>query len=113
MNVEAIKAKIRAKQPVSPEEMAKGILSDKFLLFNFLLDNNLADVNQALRLNLKQTFLPFAPSRLAIEQVIKSYIEKNDVASLNVLLREFDYNPNANNYTTHPELKNALKFLKK
>lgn len=112
MNVQAIKAKLQAKKPVSPQEMAHGILNDRFLLFNFLMDNNLADVNQALRLNLNNDFLPFAPSRPAIEQVIKAYIEKNDVAALNTLLREFDYNPNANNYTTNPELKKQLKFLK-
>ncbi len=109
MNLQDIKKRILAKQPVTAQEIAWAATQDKYVLFNTLLDNNLADVNYALRINLKNKFLPFVPDRKAIEGVLSSYIEKGDHASLQTVLDEFDFNPNANNYTTNQEFLQHLK----
>jgi hypothetical protein len=55
--------------------------------------------------------LPFVPNRKAVEQVINAYIMKNDVVALQKILDEFDYNPKANNYTTHLGFIQQLKTL--
>lgn len=109
--IDFIKDKIR-KGTATVSEIGYAITQDRHLLFNMLMDNNLADVNVTLRTELGQrNNLPFAPNRKAIEQVINAYIIKNDIKSLQKILDEFDYNPKANNYTTHVGFIQQLKTL--
>ena len=109
--IQEIKEKIRTGT-ATIDEVAAGILNDKYLLFNFLMDNNLADINQTIRLTMGRRDLPFAPNRAAIEREIHAAIQKNDTAFLNTIIREFDRDKTNPNYTNNPELLTKLKFLK-
>jgi hypothetical protein len=111
MNLQDIKNNIRKGNPVSHAELAWAIGQDKHMLFNMLMDNNLASVNKALRIDLNQKYLSFAPDRKAIEAVVNAYIVKNDLDSLNVILRDFEADPNAANYTGEPAFLLNLKSV--
>lgn len=106
-----IKEKIR-NGSVTIDELAAGILNDKHLLFNYLMDNNLADINQTLRLTLGRRYLPFAADRKAIEHDINVAIVKNDTETLDTIIREFDRDKTNPNYTNDPRLLAKLKILK-
>lgn len=101
-NLNDLKYKILA-QKASISELAEGAKSDTYLFFNALMDNNLNDVNVTLRRDLGYSkVLPFEANRKKIEGIIDSFIQSNDKEKLQVIIDKFDYNPTANNYTTHP-----------
>lgn len=108
MTVDVIKEKIRNGK-ATLADLANGIRQDKYLLYNFLLDNNLNDVNVTLRTNLGyDKELPFVADRKKIEIIIDGFIRNNNNKALQTILNEFDFNPKANNYTTNPKFLAAL-----
>lgn len=110
MNTQEIKNRIGKNQPVTKMEAAHAISTDKEMLFKYLMDNNLEDVNKAMRLNLGHRFLPFKPDRSKMNEIIKGYINTGNNEALNTIIREFDFNPNAGNYTTDKDLLNKINF---
>lgn len=110
-SITEIKQKIRSGN-VTLDELALGILNDKHLLFNYLMDNNLAHVNQTLRLMLGKRYLPFAADRKAIEHEIDMAIAKDDRATMQAIIDDFVRDRSNPNYTNDPKLLAKLKFLK-
>ena len=109
MTVEEIKTKIR-QRTATIQEIAWAIPQDRYLLFNSLMDNNLNDVNVTLRTDLgNDKILPVRPDRKAMEAVIDAYIRSDDKQALQTILDEFDYNPEADNYTTKLSFIQTLK----
>lgn len=113
MTFDEAKAAIKAGRQIDNQTRAQAIAMDKELLFGFLLDNNLVNINHTLRMILKQEYLPFIPDRKAIEGAINLMIAKNDLMALNTILQNFDYNAKAGNYTIDPDLLIMLKPLLK
>jgi len=89
-------------------ELGQGARKDPYLLYNFLMDNNLQDVNKTLREDLGNKDLPFVADRKKIEFIIDGYIRAGNNKALQKILDEFDFNPDANNYTTRPEFLNSF-----
>jgi hypothetical protein len=99
MNLDVIKNKMKFGT-ATISEIAAAARQDQYILFNALLDNNLEDVNVALRTKLgNERNLPFAANRRAIEKVISGYIETRNGKAIQTIIDEFDFNPNAKNYT--------------
>lgn len=106
--VKSVKLRIAHKTgDISHDELAEAIASDKYLFFNFLLDNNPTNIANTLK-NIIGENLDFKPSRNQLEAIISSYIEKDNFGKLQAIIDNFRPNPNAGNYTNYPELH---KFL--
>ncbi len=107
MTVDAIKQNIQ-RGKASLLDVAQGIRNDRFLLFNFFMDNNPEDVNVTLREDLGNKDLPLRPSRKSMETIISGYLQTDNTKALQKIINEFDYDPNATNYTTNPKFLQVL-----
>lgn len=111
--VDVIKEKLRKGIKPNPDQMGYLIANDRHAFFNWMLDNNLIDVNKALRVQLGNDFLPFTPNRKKMEGVIDSYIRSGNTEALQTIINEFDYDPAKGNYTTDQNLINAINLYRK
>lgn len=110
--VALVKQQIKSGIMPTPENLAIAIKADRYLLFNFLMDNNLPSVNEILKLNLGEP-MAFYPQRKQVEGVIDAYIKKGEDKKLQMVINNFRYNPQARNYTTEPAYGKAIvNFMK-
>ena len=93
---------------VSTFDIAQAVTSHPDTFYEFLIDNNIASVNDILRHNCGFSKLPFKPNRAAIEATIKGLIDSKNTAKLRMISDNFVYNPMAPNYTTHPDVQTLL-----
>lgn len=106
--VAEIRERVLINDPVTPREFAALLKADHFAFANFLIDNNIASVNNILR-NLGYTDLPFTPDRNAVSAILDGIIKTGDTEKIKVITSAFQFNPNAGNYTSAPEVLAAIK----
>jgi hypothetical protein len=115
MKIEDIKNAYVSGKPVHPRYAGEAIAKDREMFFAFLIDNQPEIINRTLRVKLGHGNLPFAADRRAIGATVNLMIKKGDNTTLQTIINAFveaGFNPNANNYTSDPELaKEILKHL--
>jgi hypothetical protein len=107
--INQVKDKIRTQNgELTTEELTTGIANSRHLLFNFLLDNNMASVVSTMKVDLREN-IDFEPKRETVEAVLAGYIAKEEYGKLQRILDNFKFNKTANNYTTNKEVLKLLK----
>lgn len=111
MKIDEIKAAYVAGKAIPSKFAGKAIAKDAQMLFTYLMDNNPAAINIALRLKLGNKFLDVSPNRKQMGGLINSLIEKNDTQSLQTIINtfnEYGFNDKADNYTVDAELRKEI-----
>jgi hypothetical protein len=107
--INQVKDKIRTQNgELTTEELTTGIANSRHLLFNFLLDNNMASIVSTMKVDLREN-IDFEPKRETVEAVLAGYIAKEEYGKLQRILDNFKFNKTANNYTTNKEVLKLLK----
>lgn len=101
--------RIKNNQDVSTSELAYVITKESNSLYAWMINNNPANVNQIMKYTLGVKTLPFAPDKKQMMAQIKLWLASKNTGALSMINQNFVYNPNANNWTTDPELVSYLK----
>ena len=103
--------RLSKKAFVSEKEGASLIATYHQCFLAFAIANNLANVNDVLRHENGFGELPFMPNQKLVEAQVDLLLTKGHEAALQDVINKFVFNPNANNWTTQPELVAELKRL--
>ena len=109
--IEILRNKLKNNQELTIDETAFLIKNDVYSKLKFLMDNNLASINDTLKYKLGYSDLPFEPNRKKIEGYIDLMIKSGDKEKLQFIVNNFLPDKMVNNYTTSPELLKKLKGI--
>lgn len=106
--VNEVKTKIATNNgDLTTDDLTTGVANSRHLLFNFLMDNNLPNLNVTLKNDIDEP-VDLSPNRTQIETIIAGYILKNEMGKLNLLIQNFKFNAQAKNYTMNKEVLTKL-----
>lgn len=102
--------RIRNGGKVTAQEIIDLINYDHAEMFDLMIANNPANVNETLKYRIGISSMPFAPDAAKIHSQVQVMIAKKDTTDLQMIMDNFRFNPGAKNFSTNPQLVQMLQL---